>query len=136
VAKTHPDDLATEVQNAIIDLKGCQQDEINSHLERLREDLAARLTEDQLKYHVAILQKIRVPIPNDVQDEIRRSQEFSKEIKKKCNLMASSNKIALNIPNEKKLKLRELEQLNEEQMNFKYITPEMITLTNLLDRAH
>jgi len=59
--------------------------------------LSNRLTEDQLKYHAAILHKIRVNIPKDIEDEIKRSQDFSKEIKKKCNLQTASNKAIQNI---------------------------------------
>ena len=44
------------------------------------------MTEEQLKYHMTALEKIRVPIPSDIEEKIKKSIEFSKEIRKKCNI--------------------------------------------------
>jgi hypothetical protein len=55
-----------------------------------------------------------VPTPSDIEDKIKKSIEFSKEIKKKCNIQPGSLKSAMNIPTEKKLKMSELIDLHEQ----------------------
>lgn len=47
-----------------------------------------------MRYHLTALEKIRVATPPDIEHEIKRSIEFSKEIKKKCNIQAGSTKSA------------------------------------------
>jgi hypothetical protein len=77
-------------------------------LNKFRADLQKRINEDQLRYHLTALEKIRVATPPDIEHEIKRSIEFSKEIKKKCNIQAGSTKSAQNIPVDKRLKMSEL----------------------------
>jgi len=55
-------------------------------LNKFREDLSNRINDEQLKYHLTILQKIKIPTPADIEEKIRKSIEFSREIKKKCNI--------------------------------------------------
>lgn len=86
LARTHPDHLAQEVANAIIDLKGCKESEIDEIVNAFRRDLDERLNEEQLKYHLAVLQKVKVTVPEDIEQRIKQSQEFSREIKRKCNI--------------------------------------------------
>jgi len=45
-----------------------------------------------LKYHLTALERIKVPTPPDIEERIKRSLEFSKEIKKKCNIQIGSTK--------------------------------------------
>lgn len=92
LAETHPQDLAKEVANAIIDLQGCKKDEADQILNKFREDLANRINEEQLKYHLTILHKIKIPTPADIEEKIRKSIEFSKDIKRKCNIQATGSK--------------------------------------------
>ena len=114
--------------NAVIDLQGCKQDEIDSILNKFRFDLSNRINDDQLRYHLTALEKIRVPTPPDIEDKIKKSIEFSKEIKKKCNIQAGSTKSAQHIPVDKKLRMSELIELYEQQKSYSYITQEMIIL--------
>ena len=69
----------------------------------------------------------------DIEDKIKRSIEVSKEIKKKCNIQAGSN--SKHVPVDKKLKMNELIDLYEEQKTYSYITVEMITLQQQLEKA-
>lgn len=92
VAKDHPNDFAKEVANAVIDLQGCKQEEIDEIVNKFRYDLDNRINEEQLKYHLTALERIKVPTPPDIEERIKRSLEFSKEIKKKCNIQIGSTK--------------------------------------------
>jgi hypothetical protein len=139
-ARQNPDEFNKEVQNAIIDLQGCKKDEINQILDRFRKDLDNRINEEQLKFHLTALKKIRVQTPPDIEEKIRKSLEFSKEIRKKCNLLTGQNKqllnkTSINVSVDKKLKMSELIDLFEEQKQYSFITQEMITLTQMLERA-
>lgn len=67
-AKQNPEEFAKEVQNAVIDLQGCKKDEINHILDHFRADIKNRITEEQLKYHLTALKKIRVETPTDIQE--------------------------------------------------------------------
>ena len=93
------------------------------------------MKEDRLKYHLAILQKIRIQTPADIEDKIRKSLEFSKEIKKKCMIQAGTAKSANSIAQDKKRKLSELINLYEEKKSYSYITQEMIILEQQLNKA-
>ena len=67
IAKKHPIELAKEVANAIIDLRGCKADEVNEILQNFRSDLSNRIGEERLHYHLAILAKIKAPVPADIE---------------------------------------------------------------------
>lgn len=125
IAKNHPIELAKEVANAIIDLRGCKADEVNEILQNFRSDLRNRIGEERLHYHLAILAKIKEPVPADIEQKIAESVDFSKQLKRKC---AGSTRTATHIPQDKKLKLSELVELHEQQQQYCYITPEMIAL--------
>lgn len=43
------------------------------------------MNEDQLKYHMTILARVKIELPEDINQAIKDSQEFSKEIKKKVS---------------------------------------------------
>jgi len=64
------------------------------------------------------LEKIRVPTPADIEEKIKKSIEFSKEIKKRCNMQTTSAKSALHVPTDKKLKMSELIALHDEQLGY------------------
>lgn len=83
ISRTSPADLSKVVSDAVIDLQGCKEDEVEQILNTFRADLKKRINDDQLKYHLTILEKIRIPTPPDIEDEIKKSIEFSKEIKRK-----------------------------------------------------
>lgn len=133
IAKKYPVELAKEVANAIIDLQGCKADEVTEILQHFRNDLKSRTTEDRLKYHLAILAKIKIATPPDIEKQIADSLEFSKLLKRKW---AGSTRNATNVPQDKKLKLSELVDLNEQQKSYSYITQEMIVLEQQLAKAH
>lgn len=78
IAKNYPIELAKEVANAIIDLQGCKAEEINEILQNFRNDLKNRINEDRLKYHLAILAKIKIATPPDIEQKIADSLEFSR----------------------------------------------------------
>jgi hypothetical protein len=86
ISKNHPQDLAKEVANAIIDLQGCKQDEIDEIIGKFREDLSQRINDEQLRYHLTVLQKKKIQTPEDIEKMIKSSNDFSREIKKKCNI--------------------------------------------------
>ena len=110
IASSHPIELAKEVANAIIDLRGCKVEEVNEILQNFRSDLQNRIGEDRLQYHLAILAKIKEPMPADIEQKIADSVEFSRLLKRKC---AGSTRTATHIPQDKKLKLSELVDLHE-----------------------
>jgi hypothetical protein len=51
--------LEKEVANAIIDLQGCKQNEIDEIIAKFRADLDNRINQEQLKYHLTVLDKIK-----------------------------------------------------------------------------
>lgn len=110
IARNHPIELAKEVANAIIDLQGCKEDEVNEILQNFRNDLKNRITEERLKYHLAILAKIKIATPPDIEQKIAESLEFSRQLRKRW---PGSTRTATNIPQDKKLKLSELVELYE-----------------------
>ena len=118
--------------NAIIDLRGCKAEEVNEILQNFRNDLQNRIGEDRLQYHLAILAKIKEPMPADIEQKIADSVEFSRLLKRKC---AGSTRTATHIPQDKKLKLSELVDLHEQQQSYCYITQEMIALEQQLAKA-
>ena len=120
----------------MIDLNGCKQSEIEEIIKKFRDELDERITEERLGYHRAILQKVKIETPRDIEDRIRESQEYSREIKRKFNLQfnGSANRSA-HQPNDKKLKLSELEDLHAKQRSFCLITAEMNLLDQLLLKA-
>ena len=62
---------------------------------------------------MTILKKIKINVPNDIEEKIRLSQEFSKEIKNRCKISFGQIKNQDYIQNDKKLKMADLENLFE-----------------------
>jgi hypothetical protein len=83
--------LSKTVADAIIDLRGCKEDEKQEILNQFRMDLKNRLNDEKLRYYQTLLKKIQISIPPDIEDKIRKSIEFSKEIKKKCNIQSGGS---------------------------------------------
>ena len=120
----------------MIDLNGCKQSEIEEITKKFRDELDERITEERLGYHRAILQKVKIETPTDIEERIRESQEYSREIKRKFNLQFNGfTSRSAHQPSDKKLKLSELEDLHAKQRSFCLITAEMNMLDQLLLKA-
>ena len=120
----------------MIDLNGCKQSEIEEITKKFRDELDERITVERLGYHRAILQKVKIETPRDIEERIRESQEYSREIKRKFNLQFNGfTNRSSHQPSDKKLKLSELEDLHAKQRSFCLITAEMNMLDQLLLKA-
>lgn len=126
-----PKELAGLVADAVIDLRGCKTQEADEALASLRAALQARLTLEELSYHSQVLRKLRVELPEDVEQELQRSREFSKMLKKRCGSQAAG---AAQL--ERKLKMGELLELQATaQEQYFVVTPEMQALGDYVARA-
>ena len=78
-------ELESIVADAVIDLRGCKTKEAEEAINNIRNAVKNRISLDDLNYYQLVLKKLRVNLPEDVENEINRSREFSKQIKKKCS---------------------------------------------------
>ena len=77
--------LSKVVREAVMDLRGCKQDEIDAAIDELRLALKSGLTPEELKVHERKLEKMRVKMPDDIEKMLADAEDFSKVIKKKMN---------------------------------------------------
>jgi hypothetical protein len=47
----------------------------------------SRITVEDLSYYQQVLKKLRIETPREVEEELNRSREFSKVIKKRCGVV-------------------------------------------------
>ena len=82
-----------------------------------------------------MLRKLRVETPPDIEQQLTRSREFSKLIKKRCGPQTGGG-AAAQMPTEKKMKMSELEGMQQEALNdYQIVTPEMVLLADYLKKA-
>lgn len=82
-----PRELHSIVTDAVIDLRGCKTQEAEEAVRALLTQLYSRtlgFSQEDMQYHAALLRKLRVEMPPEVEREVARSREFSKSIKKRC----------------------------------------------------
>ena len=82
-----------------------------------------------------MLKKLRVEMPDDIEEELVRAKEFSKVIKKKCGPQTGGG-AAAQMPTEKKMKLSELLTMQEESLEYCIVTSEMQMLGEYLKKAN
>jgi len=118
-----------------LDLRGCKSQEAEEAIQTIRTDMRSnRLTVEQLTSYQQMLKKLRVGMPDDVEQEHQKSKEFSKTIKKKCGPQTWGGPSAL-ISSEKKMKMQELLKLQDEASQYLIVTAEMQQLQEHVKRA-
>ena len=70
--------LARIVRDAIVDLRGCKQEEIDNMLNELRQALKTRVKPDDMRVFQRKLDKMRITLPEDIVAKISQAEEFSR----------------------------------------------------------
>lgn len=119
--------LSKVVQEAVVDLRGCKQDEIDAAIDELRLALkSGGLKPEELEVHERKLEKMRVKMPDDIEGLLAEAEEFSKGVKKKLNPVTSI---------EKRLTLSQLEELQAEAATHCLETAEIVRLQTQVQNA-
>ena len=118
--------LGKVVREAVVDLRGCKQDEIDAAVDELRLALKGGLKPEELKVHERKLEKMRVKMPADLERLLADAEDFSKVIKKKMNPVTSI---------EKRLTLAQLEELQTEAGTYCLETAEIVRLQMQVQNA-
>ena len=84
-----PKELESIVSDAVIDLRGCKTQEAEEALKNILIAVKSRITMEDLSYYQQVLKKLRIETPREVEEELNRSRDFSKLIKKRCGTYAS-----------------------------------------------
>ena len=84
--------LGRIVREAVIDLKGCKQDEINAVINELRQALSERIKPEDLKVFQRRFEKMQIDFPDDIQQMLEDADEFSKQVRKQINPTMSLEK--------------------------------------------
>ena len=119
LVKQDPTFLGKVVQEAIMDLRGCKQDEVDASVNELRTALKGGLKPEELKLYEKKLQKMRVKLPEDIVKLLADAEEFSKTVRKKLNP---------NTQIDKRLTLSQLQELQSEARTYCLETAEISKL--------
>jgi len=111
--------LSKIVREAVQDLQGSKQDEIDEVVSELRQALTHRLKPEELKMFQRKFEKMQVKIPDDVEQMLLDAEEFSKQVRKQINS---------NVQVENRLSLEQLEELQELAQAQCLETPELLKL--------
>jgi hypothetical protein len=96
--------LSKIVKEAVIDLKGCKQDEIDEVVSELRQALKQRIKPEELKVFQRKFEKMQIKMPEDIEQMLLDAEDFSRLVKKQINP---------SVTHEKRLSLQQLEELQE-----------------------
>lgn len=77
--------LGKIVSEAVMDLKGCKQDEIDEVVNEMRLALSQRIKPEELKVFQRKFDKMQIKFPDDVEQMILDAEEFSKQVRKQIN---------------------------------------------------
>lgn len=96
--------LGKIVREAVQDLKGCKQDEIDEVVAELRLALKNRIKPEELQLFERKFNKMQIKFPEDVDQMLLDADEFSRQVRKKINP---------NVHLDKRLSLEQLQELQE-----------------------
>lgn len=96
--------LGKIVREAVQDLKGCKQDEVDEVVTELRLALSKRIKPEELALFERKFKKMQVKFPADIDEMLLDAEEFSKQVRKKINP---------NVNQDKRLTIDELEELQK-----------------------
>ena len=77
--------LGKIVQEAVMDLKGCKQDEVDEAIAELRRALAHRIKPEDLSIFKRKFDKMKISFPEDITQMILDAEEFSRQVRKSTN---------------------------------------------------